>query len=304
MIFRVPIRQHGEILGEVLARLFRAPMGTGITVLVLAAALTLPATFWIATDNLDRLSKHLEAPGTITLFLKTDRGKPISLEQRLRNRTEIIEVLYVSPEEALDEASRLLGLGESLEELPENPLPGSFEITVAPNQRRPARMATLAKELQQWSGVDQVQYDRRWVERFQAAVAFLRRIGAIVGVLVGGVVVLVIANTIRLSVANRRREIEVIKLVGGTNAFIRLPFLYIGLIQGLLAALLASGLVAAGVVYLRPEVADLAAQYGAQFTLHGPSVHFLEILPLLGGGLGWLGSRLAVGRHLRAVEPD
>ncbi len=304
MRFLIPLRQHREVLAEVLARLAGSPAATAMTVLVLAAALALPAAFWVITDNLERLGQRLEAPGTMTLFLERDDPPQEAVKSRLDRQRDVTGITYVSPEEALEEASRLLGLGESLEGLPENPLPGSFEITLAPDRRQPARMAALAETMEGWPGVTQVQYDRRWVERFQAAVGVLRQVGVVVGALVGAVVVLVIANTIRLAVAGRRREIEVIKMIGGTDAFVRLPFLYMGLIQGLLAALVATGLVAAGVTFLSSGVAELAAQYGAGFGLRDPGFDYLGVMLAIGGGLGWLGSRLVVGRHLRAVEPE
>lgn len=300
---RVPLRQHREVLGEVVGRLAGQPGATLMTVVVLAAALALPAALLVVTDNLERLTTRFEAPGKVSVFL--DGGDPAAerLEGRLRDLDGVAAVRFVSPEQALTEASRLLELGDALQGLPDNPLPGSFEVTLAPDQRAPARMAALAETIGGWSGVDQVRYDRRWVERFQAGVGFLRRTGAVTAVLLGVVVVLVIGNTIRLAVLNRRREIEVIKMIGGTDAFVRLPFLYTGLIQGLLGALLAIGLVGLAIGVLDASVAELADRYGAHFALRGPGPDYLLGLLAAGGGLGWLGSRLAVGRHLRDIEP-
>ncbi|HKJ71927.1 MAG TPA: permease-like cell division protein FtsX [Gammaproteobacteria bacterium] len=302
-VLRVPLRQHREILGEVLGRLARSPGATLMTVFVLAAALALPAALLVVTDNLERLAGHFEAPGTLSVFLATDPGDPGALEDRLRALDGVATVDFVPPDQALDEASRLLGLGDALQGLSDNPLPGSFRVTLGPGRRSPARMAALAETIGGWQAVDQVQYDRRWVERFQAAVDFLRRTGGVTAVLLGAVVVLIIGNTIRLAVLNRRREIEVTKMIGGTDAFVRLPFLYTGLLQGLLAALVADVLVAVAVGVLGTSAADLAARYGASFALYGPGPDYLLGLLAVGGGLGWLGSRLAVGRHLRDIEP-
>lgn len=304
MIPRTPLRQHREILADVVARLWRSPGSTLLTVLVLAAALALPAALMVVTDNLERLAGRFEAPGTLAVFLERDgSAAPASLEQRLRDLDGVRSVTFIPPEEALAQASRLLELGDALEGLETNPLPGSYEVTLAPSRRAPARMAALADTVGQWRGVDQVQYDRRWVERFQAGVAFLRRVALVTGALLGGVVVLIIGNTIRLAVANRRREIELVKMIGGTDSFVRLPFLYNGLLQGLLGAAGAGGLVAVALAVLNEAVATLATRYGATFTLRGPGPEYLLGLLAVGAALGWLGSRLAVGRHLREVEP-
>jgi len=302
-LLRVPLRQHREILAEVSGRLLRQPGATLLTVLVLAAALALPAALLLVTDNLERLAGRFEAPGKLSVFLHSDPGDPETLEERLRDLSGVATVRFIGPEQALEEASSLLGLGDALQGLPDNPLPGSFEVTLSPNRRAPARMAAMAETIGGWDPVDNVQYDSRWVERFQAGVDFLRRTGGVTAVLLGAVVILVIGNTIRLAVLNRRREIEVIKMIGGTDAFVRLPFVYTGLIQGLAGALLAGILVAVAVAVLDTSVGQLAARYGTHFTLHGPGPDYLGGLLAVGGGLGWLGSRLAVGRHIRDIEP-
>ena len=302
-LLRVPLRQHREILVEVLGRLARQPGATLMTVIVLAAALALPASLLLVTDNLERLAGRFEAPGKLAVFLESGEGAGDALEDRLRQLQGVTNVRFVSPDRALAEAARLLELGDALQGLSGNPLPGSFEVTLGPSHRAPARMTAIAETIGGWSAVDQVQYDRRWVERFQAAVSFLRRTGGVTAVLLGAVVVLIIGNTIRLAVLNRRREIEVIKMIGGTDAFVRLPFVYTGLIQGLAGALLASGLVAVALAVLDASAADLAARYGTHLALHGPGPAYLAGLLAVGGGLGWLGSRVAVGRHLRDIEP-
>lgn len=300
---RVPLRQHREILGEVLGRLLHQPGASLMTVAVLAAALALPAAMLLITDNLERVIARFEEPGKLSVFLVQGEGEPEALESRLRDLEGVADVRYVSPDQALEEASGLLGVGNALEGLPDNPLPGSFEVTIQPRQRAPARLAAVADTIGGWSAVDQVQYDRRWVERFQAAVGFLRQAGGVAAVLLGLVVVLIIGNTIRLAVLNRRREIEVIKMIGGTDAFVRLPFVYTGLIQGLLGALLAAILVAVAMAVLNTSVADVAARYDTSFRLRGPDAGYIAGLLVVGAGLGWLGSRLAVGRHLRDIEP-
>ena len=152
-------------------------------------------------------------------------------------------------------------------------------------------------------GVAQAQFDLEWVRRLDAILRLAQRGVLILALLLGIAVLLVVGNTIRLAILSRRAEIEVIKLIGGTDAFIRRPFLYAGLFQGLFGGLLAWILVAASLALLAGPVRDLAGLYGSGFELAGLGLRAGAILLLGGAFLGWTGSRLAVGRHLRAIEP-
>jgi cell division transport system permease protein len=116
-------------------------------------------------------------------------------------------------------------------------------------------------------------------------------------------VLAVIGNTIRLEILNRRPEIEVTKLVGGSNAFVRRPFLYTGLFYGLGGAALAALIVFGAMAYLDQAVGDLSAQYGGRFRMAGLGSDGLLILAGTGAGLGWLGALISTGRHLRRIEP-
>jgi cell division transport system permease protein len=300
-----PLIQHREVLADVMERMRRAPLTTGFTVLVLAIALSLPTTLLVVTDNLTSLVRGWQSPGNLTIYLEQDTHQALRdrIEERLRSADGVNRVRYVAPERALDQAAQLLELGDALQGLPNNPIPGSFIVSAATGHRTATRMDALADEVGGWQGVDLVQYDRQWVERFQAGVSILRRAAGLTGVLLAAAVVLIIGNTIRLAILNRRQEIEVIKLIGGTDAFVRLPFLYTGLIQGTAAAVVAGLLVAGALGLLNGAVAELAALYGGGFRLSGPGPRHLGYLLAAGAGLGWLGSRLAVGRHLREIEP-
>lgn len=300
-----PLIQHREVLADVLERMRGAPLTTGFTVLVLAIALSLPTTLLVVTDNLTSLVRSWQSPGNLTVYLEEDtpQAQRDRLEQRLRTTDGVARVRYVAPDEALEEAAQLLDLGNALEGLGDNPLPGSFVVSAATSHRAPSHMDALADEVGAWQGVEMVRYDRQWVERFQAGVAILERAAGLTAALLAAAVVLIVGNTIRLAILNRRREIEVIKLIGGTDAFVRLPFLYTGLIQGTAAALVAALLVTGALALLNDAVAELARLYGGGFQLEGPGLPHLGYLLAAGAGLGWLGSRVAVGRHLREIEP-
>jgi len=149
-----------------------------------------------------------------------------------------------------------------------------------------------------------VQLDRDWALRFGAILELLRRTVLITAVLLGSGVVAVVGNTIRLEILNRRAEIEVTKLVGGTNAFVRRPFLYAGVLYGIAAGAIAWGVVALAELSLAPAAAHLAAAYGSHFALRGPDRRELEVLLGGGVGLGWLGAWIAAARQLARIEPE
>jgi cell division transport system permease protein len=225
------------------------------------------------------------------------------LSGKIRKLPAVSWVDYVSREAALAEFKKLSGFGEALGSLDRNPLPPVLVVHPAPKHARPDALQSLLKDLRQYNEVELAQLDLEWVRRLYAMLDL-----ALQGVLIltaglAVAVLLIIGNTIRLAVLNRRDEIEIIKLIGGTNAFIRRPFLYSGTLQGLFGGFLAWLLVCLGLLILSGPVHRLASLYGSLFVVE--SMGFLAVLALIGTGglLGWIGSRLAVGRHLRVMEP-
>ena len=181
-------------------------------------------------------------------------------------------------------------------------MPGSV-AQVRSGTNSAAQVDALATEIQGLEGVDQVVVDTAWIARFQALMGIVQRAVTLVALLLAIAVVIIVGNTIRLDIQHRSAEIEVMKLIGASDAFIRRPFLYSGLWYGVMGGVLAWILVSTTLWLLEGPVQRLAGLYGSGYSLTGLS--FLGILGLLGAGslLGWLGSWLAVGRHLRAIEP-
>ena len=172
-----------------------------------------------------------------------------------------------------------------------------------PDAESAASLEALRRFFTAWPEVDLVQIDAQWVTRFNAILEVLRRLLIIAAAILGAGVIAVIGNTIRLEIQNRRGEIEVIKIVGGSNGFVRRPFLYAGILYGLGGALLAWAIAAGAIGVLADPVATLARTYGSRYVLVGPSAQ--ELLILVAGGviLGWLGAWLSATRHLRSIEP-
>ncbi len=299
------VLRHLQVFFYTLGELARAPFASFMSVAVIGTTLALPSGFYLLIDNIQRVSAGWEGQSRISLFLKrdTDERTATALAASIQRLPSVASVEYISPAQALAEFRRLSGFGEVLDALGGNPLPPVLLVRPSPAVDMPARLRLLLAELRERPGVDLAQLDLEWVERLHALLLLAQRAVAILAALLALAVTLIIGNTIRLAVLNRRDEIEVIKLVGGTDAFIRRPFLYSGVFQGVLGALLSWLLVSAALALLGGPIADLATLYASSFEPHGLDRQGVALL--LGGGavLGWLGSRIAVSRHLRAIEP-
>jgi cell division transport system permease protein len=239
------------------------------------------------------------------VYLHTDvpLAKAQQLAQVAQQRREVAAVKLISAEQGLQDFRTYSGFGDALAALKDNPLPHVLHVRPRPEDSSPAALDSLRRYFSAWPEVDVVQIDAEWVMRFNAILEVLRRLLVIAAALLGVGVLAVVGNTIRLEITARRAEIEVTKLVGGSNAFVRRPFLYTGMLYGLGGALLAWGIIALAIVVLGEPVATLARLYGSRFALRGPTQE--DIAALLGGGavLGWLGAWISAARHLRSIEP-
>lgn len=296
--------RHAQVFFYTLGQLWRTPIATFLTVAVIGITLALPAGLYVVIGNVQRLAQGWEDNGQISLFLKQDVSEAAieKLAERLRRLPAVSWVDYVSREAALAEFRKLSGFGEALGALERNPLPPVLIVHPAAAHAHPDALQSLLKELRRYKEVDLAQLDLEWVRRLHAMLDLARQAVFILAAGLAVAVLLIVGNTIRLAVLNRREEIEIIKLIGGTNAFIRRPFLYTGMLQGFLGAVLAWLFIGLGLLLLSGPVHRLASLYGSLFTVE--SMGFLETLFLLfcGALLGWLGSRLAVGRHLRTLD--
>lgn len=298
--------RHLQVLFYSLGQLARTPLATLVTIAVIGISLALPTGLYVLLENMQRVSGAWDGAAQLSVFLKRDVGERagLALAQKIRARPEIASVQYISREAALTEFKRLSGFGTALNALDSNPLPAVLAIRPATAHGDAPTLDRLGKDLQAMSEVEMVQLDLDWIKRLNAIIELARHGVWLLAAVLMLALTLIVGNTIRLAVLSRRTEIEVIKLVGGTDAFIRRPFLYSGLLQGLGGALCAWALLALVLALLAAPVQDLAALYGSRYELHSLDGQAGLILLALGALLGWLGSRLAVGRHLRAIEPS
>jgi cell division transport system permease protein len=294
--------RHMQVLLAALGQMARAPLATLLTLTVIGITLALPSGLYVMLDNLERVSAGWDRGAQASLFLKHDvtEAGAHKLAQQIRAMPSVAGVDYISREAALAEFKQQSGFGKALNALDNNPLPAVLVVRLSAASDT-AAVESLMAGLAHLPGVDLAQLDIEWLRRLAALLSLAQRAVAILAALLSLAVLLIIGNTIRLAVVNRQTEIEIIQLVGGTPGFVRRPFLYTGLLQGLLGGLLAWILVEVSLLLLGGPARELAGLYGSSFALTGLGVDQGLTLALAGGLLGWAGSRLAVGWQLRQI---
>jgi len=302
-LFHAWLESHRASLVDSVGRLVKQPIGSFFTCLVMAVALSLPMGLALLLDNVERLGGSWQRAAQISLYmqLNTDAQAGQALREQVLAMPDVADAEWISREQALEEFQQLSGLGEALRELPENPLPGV--VVVTPNEVDKAKLEALRQRLAELPGVEQAQLDLLWVERLAAILKLGDRFVFGLTLLLIATLLLVIGNTIRLHIENRRTEIEVVKLVGGTDGYVRRPFLYMGALYGLGAGLIAWLLLAYGLSWLNEAVMDLAGLYGSDFGLAGVPTEDGLSLVLGAVLLGYIGAWLAVARHLSELAP-
>lgn len=298
-------RHNKQELQKSFRELLATPATSLMTITVLAIALALPAGLQVFLKNTQQLTPGFDNASRISLYLKLNATKK-SVQKLVNNlsiRQDIINVERITPKQGLKEFESRSGFGNALQYLDKNPLPYVLTITPSASYASAEAAQTLLSELEKLVLVDKAQLDLEWIKRLQAMMSLAEKAVEALGAIFALAVILVVGNTIRLAIQNRRDEIKVIKLVGATNSFIRRPFLYSGIWFGLGGALLAWFMVMITMSFLKQPVSHLAQAYASQFQLQGMS--FKEVLTLLGSGaiLGWLGSWIAVTRHINKIEP-
>ena len=298
--------QHAQASIFSLGQIFKHPLNSLLTTAVVGIALSLPAGFYLLLDNSQRVASEWDSSSEISLFLRyeLEEEQALALARELEQWPSIARVDYVSREQALQEFLSHTGstatMGVALEENPLPPVlllqPEMRGMDIKDSEQMMARLRSL-------EDVDTAQFDRQWIERLFAIIEIVRKGVIILAIGLAIAVLVIVGNTIRLAIYNRRSEIEVNKLFGASDAFIQRPFLYSGLFHGIGGGLLAWAMLSLSLFLMHSPVSRLAALYASQFQLQG--LDLLESLALLGIGatLGLGGSWLAVKRHIRDIEP-
>ncbi|MEW5771698.1 MAG: permease-like cell division protein FtsX [Pseudomonadota bacterium] len=284
------------------AEQFRAaPLATLFTVLVIGVAVALPTGLYVLLGNLDRAAGGVKPQAELTLFLKPEvsEAEGRQLAAKLGKEADVAEVRFISRSEGIAQLEAA-GLADITAGLPENPLPHT--LVVKPKRAEAATLDAIGTRLTGLPEVERVLMDSAWIKRLSALMDLGQDLVFMLAAMLGLALAAITANTIRLQIYAQRDEIEVARLIGATDRFIRRPFLYFGGIQGLAGGLAGWGVVLAGVQLIQGSVAQVAQAYGVDFALNGLALPELLLVLAFSSGLGWLGAYFAVGQTLRKVE--
>ncbi len=295
---------HLYVMQFTLRRLRTSPISSLLNVLVIGVALSLPTGGYVLLQNIQGLSDKLVGTPQISVFLNMNvsQNDIANITQQLQQHAAISRVEFVSREEALKQLQQSTGLADVTAGLTQNPLPHAF--VVYPKNKDIQTMEVLRDELLTWAKLEHVQLDSAWVRKLEALLKFGRLAVLILAVLLSFALVAITFNTIRLQILTQREEIEVSKLIGASNSFIRRPFLYFGLVQGLLGGSAAWLIITVSLTLLNVSLSDLTQLYASSFSLQHLSAGDSLTLLAFSAYLGWLGALLSVAQHLWQIEAD
>ena len=289
-----------------LSDMWRQPLATLLTVMVIAISLTLPSVCYMVWKNVSQAATQWYPAPQLTVYLsKTlDDSAAENVATQLKQLDGVESVNYLTREEALSEFRNWSGFGGAMDMLEQNPLPAVAIITPKLNFQNSDTMQNLRERVAKVDGVDEVRMDDSWFARLAALTGLVGQVAAMIGVLMVVAVFLVIGNSVRLSIFARRDTINVQKLIGATDGFILRPFLYGGALLGLSGALLSLILSEVLVLRLQSVVAHVAAVFGTTFSLEGFSWDEGLLLLLIAAMIGWIAAWLATAQHLRRFTPQ
>lgn len=296
--------RHLQVLIASLGKLREAPLAALLTILVIAITLALPSALHVMIKNALQVTGGWAGAVDFSLYLKKDveQAQAAQLASLLGTRADIESVTLIPADDALAAFAQNSGFGDALDELDDNPLPHTLVVRPLSSLNAEAS-ALLKQEMASLPETDIVQLDTEWVGRFQAILKLTRRAVWLTAGMLGLALLVVIGNTIRLDIQNRRDEIEIMQLVGASDGFIRRPFLYTGFWYGLGGGALALLVLAAGLSLLAGPVSDLAGQYGSSWAISGLNLKETGIVVGTGIALGLGGSWFATARHMRRSMP-
>jgi len=280
-------------------------VGTLMTVLVLGIAMALPLGLYTVVSNLGALDLQQDEWGAITVFLRSEAGEEQAASiARLIDEELLADTEIISPEQGMEQFRQASGFGQALDMFEDNPLPWVLLVTPEPvdGSRLEQTVANLEHWLQEQPEVELVQVDFKWLQRLSGLLRLGEALVSVLTAVFSLAVIVVVANTIRLDVASRSEEIQVLSLIGAGNSFIRQPFLYSGFWYGFLGAWVALALFNVCLYYLRQPLEQLMDSYGNSFVVQNLDGTAVAMIVLAGGLLGLLGAWTSVQRYLRQIR--
>lgn len=303
-VFSIWLARHTSTSLGALGRLSRQPFASLMIILVIGVTLALPAAINVVVKNMQSVSNSWSNALDFSMYLKKDLtvSDAEDLANLIRQRADIESVGLITADEALLEFKKQSGFGKALNQLSENPLPHALVIRPSSGNTG-ASLTLLQEEIRNLPETELVQVDTEWVQRFHAILDIVRQAISIGAVLLGIAIVVIIGNTIRLDIENRREEITVTKLIGASNAFVRRPFLWTGFWYGLLGGAFALLLVQYGLYLLREPVSQLAGLYQGKIAVASLTITESSAIIGIAVFLGLFASWVTAARHMRRIEP-
>ena len=297
-------QHHRDVARQSIARLLGTPIATAVTVAVMAITLALPACLGIAIDNARLVTGKVYSGMQVTVYLQQSVAelRATQLRNELSGWEQVTGAELLTSSQALRQFSEQSDVAELLESLPANPLPATIVLQLAADAQNAVDIEQLVRKVESLEGVETARYDLAWLRQLKSLVLGAQYLAYGFAAVLGLGVILVVGNTIRLAVDNRKDEIIVTKLIGATNSFVTRPFLYMGIWLGLAGGIVAFTLIVLGSFALQSALDDVARQFDTAFTLSTASWRHLVLLPV-GTALGWLGAFSACQQQIRKLEP-
>ncbi len=297
--------RHLQVLFATLGNMRRSPVASITTIVIIGISLLLPMILYITVKSGAQLTESWHGQPQMSVFLKPDladnEATLIFDELRLHPKISLAE--FVTPNQALEEFKAISGLEMELDFLDENPLPASVVILPINFAQNSNELSLLRDELVKIDGIDEIRLDLEWTDRFNSILSNINRAAQLLSALLAIALILITGNTIKLLIMNRQQEIEITKLVGGSNRFVRRPFLYFGALYGFLGAIVTLVLLAIAANILHEPLSQLAELYQQDSLIYRPSLREFALLMLFSTLLGWCAARLSVAQHLGEIKP-
>ncbi len=302
-MIRAWLTQHGFVLVHALERLASSPVTALLSIIVMGIALSLPTGIYVLIENLQSVAGQPASSPQISLFLKQDTKKEDidKIRQRLKEDSQIVNYQFIPKDVALNQLQQSSGFTDITANLAHNPLPDAFIVYTREHTSDSLEQLRLA--MQSWPEIAHVQFDSAWIDRMNALLKLGRSVVLMLATLLSIAIIAIMFNTIRLQILTKRDEIEISKLIGATDSFIRRPFLYFGAIQGLFGGIAAWLIIVLGIDALNRELTPLTQLYAFDIQLEHLSPQDSISLLVFSAWLGWLGARISVASHLWQIEP-
>jgi cell division transport system permease protein len=300
------LNHHLQAIKLVLSRMRSNALSSFIICLVISVALCLPSLFYLGVDNLSKLSQHMQNETEISLFLKLDTSSETiaQIDSALSQNPDILEYHFVSKDQAWQQlqlkSKDNADISNAVNHLSSNPLPDAFFIQAKSAQ--PEQLEALRSSLQNIEGVGQALLNAEWAKRLATLLSIGKQFVFFVALLLAVVLLVMIGNTVRMQILTQKDEIEVSYLIGATNSFIKIPFLYAGALYGLFGGILSSIMITAMIMTFNQSIAEISHLYSSDFSLRVLNLQLYVSVTAIAIIIGWIGAYLSVSRALSVIR--